>query len=307
MYKQLTLKESVQRRMYLNKVSNVYLEIVLFLTSDIVLGTISKVEENTSQTRAKLEVIENIKILDWITPTDYGLQQSDYFQRRQPGTGRWLLDSGKFQSWITGCKQTLFCPGMPGAGKTILTSIVVDYLVSKFRLGDVGIAYIYCNFHRHHEQNTGDLLASILKQLVETQSLLPECVKDLYESHQSRRTRPSVDELHKTLRSIIASYSKVFIIVDALDECQTSNNTRIKFLFKLFDIQDESHINIFATSRPIPEIYKKFKESTVIEVRARTDDVRNYLESQISQSDSELLNICREDIKTKITEAAEGM
>ncbi|KAM6486673.1 nucleoside phosphorylase domain-containing protein [Trichoderma sp. SZMC 28011] len=272
-----------------------------------VLGTISKVEENTSQTRAKLEVIENIKILDWITPTDYGLQQSDYFQRRQPGTGRWLLDSGKFQSWITGCKQTLFCPGMPGAGKTILTSIVVDYLVSKFRLGDVGIAYIYCNFHRHHEQNTGDLLASILKQLVETQSLLPECVKDLYESHQSRRTRPSVDELHKTLRSIIASYSKVFIIVDALDECQTSNNTRIKFLFKLFDIQDESHINIFATSRPIPEIYKKFKESTVIEVRARTDDVRNYLESQISQSDSELLNICREDIKTKITEAAEGM
>ncbi|KAK0759107.1 hypothetical protein N5P37_008596 [Trichoderma harzianum] len=196
---------------------------------------------------------------------------------------------------------------MPGAGKTILTSIVVDYLVSKFRHGDVGIAYIYCNFHRHHEQSTGDLLASILKQLAETQPLLPESVTDLYNSHQSRRTRPSVDELYKTLQSIIASYSRVFIIIDALDECQTSNNSRIKFLFKLFDIQGESHINIFATSRPIPEVQEKFKESAVIEVRAHTDDVKNYLESQISQSDSEFLNICREDIKTKITEAAEGM
>ncbi|PTB57987.1 hypothetical protein M431DRAFT_77404, partial [Trichoderma harzianum CBS 226.95] len=209
--------------------------------------------------------------------------------------------------WVAGRNQTLFCPGMPGAGKTILTSIVVDYLVSKFRHGDVGIAYIYCNFHRHHEQSTGDLLASILKQLAETQPLLPESVTDLYNSHQSRRTRPSVDELYKTLQSIIASYSRVFIIIDALDECQTSNNSRIKFLFKLFDIQGESHINIFATSRPIPEVQEKFKESAVIEVRAHTDDVKNSLESQISQSDSEFLNICREDIKTKITEAAEGM
>ncbi|QYS94840.1 ANK_REP_REGION domain-containing protein [Trichoderma simmonsii] len=272
-----------------------------------VLGTISEIEENTSHTRAKLEGIENIKILDWLTSTNYGLQQSDCFQRRQPGSGQWLLDSTEFQSWVAGRNQTLFCPGMPGAGKTILTSIVVDYLVSKFRHGDVGIAYIYCSFHRHHEQNTGDLLASILKQLAETQTLLPKSVKDLYKTHQSRRTRPSIDELYETLQSVIASYSRAFIIVDALDECQTSNNSRIKFLFKLFDVQRKSHINIFATSRPIPEICDKFKESTVIEVRAHTDDVKNYLESQISHSDSEIMNICREYIKTKITEAAEGM
>ncbi|KAL7915160.1 hypothetical protein GGI35DRAFT_172172 [Trichoderma velutinum] len=196
---------------------------------------------------------------------------------------------------------------MPGAGKTILTSIVVDYLTSEFRHGDVGIAYIYCNYHRDDEQNTGDLLASILKQLAETQRLLPESVKDLYRSHQSRRTRPSVNELYKTLQSTISLYSRIFIIVDALDESQTSNNTRVDFLLHLFDIQIKNGINMFATSRHIPEIRDKFKESTVIEVRAHTDDVRNYLDSQISLSDSKLLDICREDIKTKITEAVEGM
>lgn len=184
---------------------------------------------------------------------------------------------------------------------------MVDYLIQKFHHGDVGIAYIYYNYRRYDEQNTGDLLASILKQLAETQPLLPEIVKDLYRRHQSRRTRPSVDELYKTLQSIMSLYSRVFIIADALDESQTLNNTRVNFLLRLFDIQIKNGINIFATSRHIPEIHEKFKESTVIEVRAHADDVRNYLDSQISQSDSKLLDICREDIKTKITEAVEGM
>ncbi|KKO96903.1 hypothetical protein THAR02_10996 [Trichoderma harzianum] len=142
-----------------------------------VFGTISAVEENTAHTRAKLESIENIKILDWLTPTDYGLRQSDYFQRWQPGTGRWFLNSKVFQNWMATINQTLFCQCMPGAGKPILTSVVVDYLTSEFRRGDTGIAYIYCDFRRHDEQTTANLLASILKQLAGTQPLLPNRVK----------------------------------------------------------------------------------------------------------------------------------
>ena len=38
------------------------------------------------------------KILDWLTPIDYGLKQSDLINRRQKGTGQWLLDSGKFKN-----------------------------------------------------------------------------------------------------------------------------------------------------------------------------------------------------------------
>jgi hypothetical protein len=46
--------------------------------------------------------------------------------------------------------ETLFCPGIPGGGKTILTSVVIDNLQRKFRKRkDVAsIAYLYCNFRR---------------------------------------------------------------------------------------------------------------------------------------------------------------
>jgi hypothetical protein len=86
-------------------------------------------------------------ILDWLTPIDYGTQQSDFISRRQEGTGQWLLNSDEFQRWSKKSKQTLFCSGIPGAGKTMITAIVVDHLSTKFQKdASAGIAYIYCNY-----------------------------------------------------------------------------------------------------------------------------------------------------------------
>ena len=86
----------------------------------------SETEAHIETMRYKLNSDKDIKILDWLTPVDYGPQQTDNIRRRQPGTGQWLLDSAEYQTWLKTSKQTLFCPGIPGAGKTILTSIVID-------------------------------------------------------------------------------------------------------------------------------------------------------------------------------------
>ena len=107
----------------------------------------------------------NKELLTWLTKTDYGSQQSDFLSRRQEGTGQWFLDSDEFQRWCKGNRQTLLCTGMPGAGKTIMVSIVVDYLFTKYENdNDIGIAYLYCNFRRKDEQKPVNLLASLLKQ-----------------------------------------------------------------------------------------------------------------------------------------------
>jgi Cdc6-like AAA superfamily ATPase len=253
---------------------------------------------------------ERRKILDWLTPTDHGAQQSDFISRRQKGTGQWLLDSGEFRRWFNEGKQTLFCPGIPGAGKTIMTSIVVDYLNTKFENDTcVGIAFLYCNFRRQQEQKPTDLLMSLLKQLVQGRPSVPKSVKELYERHKDKRTRPLFDEISEILYSVVSSYSRVFIIVDALDECKVSDGGRKRFLLEMFNLQVETRASLFATSRFIPEIMKDFGGCVSLEIRASDVDVWKYLDSHMSRLPSFVFRSLdlQEDIKTKIAKAADGM
>ena len=195
----------------------------------------SRTEANVETVRVKLDRKEDLEILNWLTPVDYGPQHSDFLKRRQPGTGQWLLDSVKYQAWLNTAKETLFCPGIPGAGKTILTSIVVDNLCNRFHNdATVGIAYVYCNFRRKDEQKIDALLANLLQQLAQSQVSLPGSVKDLYDRHKEKQTRPSSDEISRALQSTAGSYSRVFIIVDALDECQVSDGCRTRLLSEIF-------------------------------------------------------------------------
>jgi Cdc6-like AAA superfamily ATPase len=177
---------------------------------------------------------EHQVIINWLTHTDYAPQQNDFISRWQEGTGQWLLDSNGFQEWLNQSKQKLFCPGIPGAGKTIMTSVVVDYLNKKFQNdATIGIAYLYCNFRRQQEQKPTDVLKSLLKQLVQEQSSMPEHVKTLYERHKNKRTQPSLEEISKALQSVIAGYSRSFIVIDALDECLAFGGGRKELLTRL--------------------------------------------------------------------------
>ncbi|TVY13189.1 hypothetical protein LARI1_G009203 [Lachnellula arida] len=179
---------------------------------------------------------EHEAILNWLTPINFMSQQNDFIARRQEGTGTWLLDSTGYQSWRETKNKTLFCPGIPGAGKTILTSIVVDELTARFANDPtIGITYIYCNFRRQDEQKIDGLLASLLKQLAESRLSLLVIMKELYNRHETKRTRPSLKEVSDALQAVTASYSRVFIIVDALDECPISDGCRQQFLSALSD------------------------------------------------------------------------
>ena len=230
-----------------------------------------------------MDKAEDKEILNWLTPVDYGPQQSDYISRQQPGTGQWLLDSAEFQTWLDTSNQTLFCPGIPGAGKTILTAITIDNLTTRFQndLG-IGIAYLYCNFRRQEEQNADNLLASLLKQLSQERTALPDTLKDLYNRHNAKRTRPSFEEVSRGVHVVGAMYSRLFIIVDALAECQVSDGSRTKFLSVIFTLQAKSGANLFATSRFISEISEKFKGCLSKEILASDEDVRRYLDCHMS-------------------------
>lgn len=284
--------------------------------STIVSNQIS-VHDTITSTSAKVEVLkshlnkkEDLQILNWLTLVDYGSNQSDILGRREPGTGQWLLDSAEYQSWLSREETVLFCPGIPGAGKTILTSVVIDDLIERFHNdSETGIAYIYFNAQRQVEQTLTNLVESLLKQLAEGQTSMPVVVKDLFERHQKQRTRPQLNDYLRALKSVVAMFSKVFIVLDALDECQESHGCRESFLSEVFKLQQNSRASIFATSRFVPAITDKFESATNLQIRAKKGDLQVYINRflerrpRLSGKGSTLCN----EVKEGILKAVDGM
>jgi hypothetical protein len=249
-------------------------------------------------------------VLDWLTPVDYATQQSDFISRRQEGTGQWLLDSDQFRNWVDQSNQTLFCPGIPGAGKTMMTSTVVEHLQTRFRNdSSVGIAYIYCNFRRQHEQKPTDLIMSLLKQLIQRRPSVLKGINALYKRHNDERTRPSYDEISNALQSVLTNYKRIFIIIDALDECQASDGSRRKFLSEVSNHQAKMGVSLFATSRSILDITNMFQGVTSLEIRASYEDVQIYLSGHMSRLPSCVSGkpLLQEKIKAEIIKAVDGM
>ncbi|EKV18835.1 hypothetical protein PDIG_07080 [Penicillium digitatum PHI26] len=138
---------------------------------------------------------------------------------------------------------------MPGAGKTICSAILVDDLMTHFEeKPDVGIGYLYCNFNRQGEQRAQDLLSSLVMHLCKKRTSVPVAVKDLYKRYKTAPMRPRFGDVSKALTFVIALYSKVLIVIDALDECETTCRTR--FLGEIGKIHAGPGANVFATSRP---------------------------------------------------------
>jgi Cdc6-like AAA superfamily ATPase len=271
----------------------------------------SAMEEDIGRLNQRQDDKDRRDIANWLTPVDYGPQQSDYINRRQEGTGQWLLNSDEFQEWLNTSRRTLFCPGIPGAGKTIISSIVVDHLLTKFRtVANVSTVYLYCNYQGRHQQNPEDLLLSLLKQLAQEQPSMPIDVKNLYKFHVDNGTRPSFGEIMKVLRSIAGSYYRVFIIIDALDECHFSNKGFDQILSELFNLQVHAQVNLFTTSRFIPEITSQFEGCIWKEIRAEDEDVLRYINKRLSllpQTRKSKYQDVQNAIRSEVLKAADGM
>lgn len=248
-------------------------------------------------------------VLNWLSSTNYASQQHDYFRNRQPGTGQWLIDSNQYQMWLSTSKESIFCQGIPGAGKTVLTSMVIDQLTTKFHNDmDTGVAYIYFDY-RQREEHAEILLRNILKQLAQKRPSLPAGVSALYKQDVDQGIPPSLEAISLVLRTVAGDYSKLFIIVDALDECPNSNDCRNRFLSEIQQLRHKLAVNIFATSRPNTDIASRFEGSTFIEIRAREEDIREYLNGNMHllpdfiRNDVEL----KKEIETTIVNSVQGM
>ena len=167
----------------------------------------------------------------------------------------------------------------------------MDFLLQrKKRLQEnFGIAHIYCNYKEVQNQTAEKLVSRLLQQLLQQMGDIPKHIEALYEDHVKGETRLGREEGLSILQSIAASFVRVFIVIDALDECDPAIlNGFIRPLTKLPDIR------ILVTSRDLPYIERCFASSQRLEIRANEVDIRSYVQDRIEE-EVELADFINED------------
>ncbi|KAJ7274220.1 ankyrin repeat-containing domain protein [Mycena rebaudengoi] len=233
---------------------------------------------------------ERVKIIDWLSPLNFFLRHADIFHSRQEGTGTWLLEDVRFEDWVSGTGRVMWCYGMPGAGKSVITSIIVDYLRSRFRDGNIGVACAYLNHKETDSQSPPNILAGLWRQLIfgKRNALWVPGPYTLPTASLRNEPRPSVDEVDEVLRSAVAEYSKVYILIDALDE------------------YPENHRHPISPPTPF------FLTRKLSRFRATEEDIHSYLDAQIQRSFRLAKHVqsrpeLRQEIETAVVSNVDGM
>jgi hypothetical protein len=183
----------------------------------------------------------------------------------------------------------------------------VSYLEESFEgVNDARVTYIYCNYKESNQIAT-NLIASILQQLVQTDAEVSKEIHALYTKHITKQTRPTFDEFSILLQSEARRFSKLFVVIDALDECTESDGTRGRLLTELQKLQPMLHLLV--TARPhIRNVVDIFQDASLLEICATQEDIMMYIQGRIKTESKFKRHISLEDkIITAILGSVQGM
>lgn len=247
------------------------------------------------------------KIIRRLTPIDFRDKRNGILSRRVEGTGMWLFESAHFQDWMQSKNGTLYCQGIPGAGKTMLASIVADYLITEYSDENFIVLSSYYDYKDNANQCTDKMVAALLRQAIEMSQTVNEAIKKLHELLVNG-SKILIKFLFGVLVSILKGFPRIFIVLDALDEC-SDLRSRKHYLHWLEALRKEcTDVRLFLTSRPDP-LVDKLIHGKRLPFRAAENDINLVIEDQISAL-SECIP-CPKGLwdiaKRKITESADGV
>ena len=148
----------------------------------------------------------------------------------------------------------LWIHGIPGAGKTILSSFAVEQLklLCEGATNQKMYAYYYCHYSNDQDESL-PLLSWVVSQVCRQLRWAPSQLKQLYD----RGCEPTLSELEGVLELALGRLENLFIIVDAVDE----SAPRDKLVRLLATITLDSRfekVRILATSRKYWDIERFF-------------------------------------------------
>jgi hypothetical protein len=240
--------------------------------------------------------------------TDPSSIHNGAWELHEPHTSQWLTRCPDYKDWIHGTTSLIWLYGIPGSGKTVLASFVIED-VKKLAKSSPGMGWAYYYFYfRREKDEVPHFLCWIINQLCRQSKQIPPEVLELHRHGGELST----ESLLIALSAVLRDFQRVYLVLDALDE-STNRRRLLDVLVKLPVNADFAKLQILAASREEPDIERALGPiSTVISLNQNQwveNDIRLYIESCLCE-DRKLRRwpeALRSEIEAALVKGAKGM
>jgi hypothetical protein len=251
-----------------------------------------------------------------LSPPDPSSNYQKALKQRQADTGLWFLESEQYSKWKTDPTSFLWLYGIPGCGKTILSSTILQSIF-RYCAGDLvkAVAYFYFDFNDTQKQIPELMIRSLICQLSQQCLKIPTALETLFSSCEDGERQPSLDNLLEVLYQIILEFPQSYIVLDALDE-STHRAELMEMLERIVQAQLDG-LHLLVTSRKERDIERSLEKvvedrNVICLQRDLVDlDIRSYVHHRLAidkslkkwQKNSDIVD----EIETAVMTGAHGM
>ncbi|TGO70873.1 hypothetical protein BELL_0652g00010 [Botrytis elliptica] len=230
----------------------------------------------------------------------------------------WILQDPQYISWKCGGDVSLlWIKGGAGKGKTMMSIGLIERLSFPQDESTV-VTYFFCQ-NADYELNTLQaIIKGLILQLVNQQKELIEYLRDHWDTREGRFNKDMTswrtlwDIFYKMLYR--CKCPKIYVIVDALDECQDNGMADLLKLVVRTGLDHPSKIKWLLTSRPLDSAerellvgYEQVMISLELNSKHISHAVTTYIVNKVAELDlrnSYGSDLCQK-IQNKLTEKAE--
>ncbi|KAF3916902.1 Ankyrin-1 [Orbilia brochopaga] len=236
-----------------------YLSLQHMKSLDLQSQELTEHKDILSKVQVQSGIARRTSILRWYKTSDPEQNHKVSRSRHDPNTCQWVFELDSFNDWSSAPGKYLWIHGIPGAGKTIICSTIIEHLNTAIseKKSVARVIYYYFDFADTNKLTVESFLQSAIYQLLSTTpGDLPEAATALYDRHSGLQT-PSSEELLDVFAELLSANSKTYVVLDAIDEC--SKEEREKLFNAFLSRFEATGASLLVTSRREPDIEKAFK------------------------------------------------
>ncbi|KAL7945705.1 hypothetical protein V8C42DRAFT_321338 [Trichoderma barbatum] len=278
-----------------------------------------RVDENVKNLVEHLHEKSLDEALDYISAIPIGKHHFEKRETRTPETCEWLLNHPGFLDWEkSSCSSTLWLQGNIGAGKSYLTSKVIDrywFDNEDKAKHDEGFAYFYCSRSDPARRDPKSIYQSYVRQLARISHYsngMHKSIADLYRKARGEQRELSIAECKTALSELLKSYPQTTLILDALDECELEARHDIIVALRSLVTDAERPVKVYIASRREPDIERAMGSENLIEIGTANnkDDIEKYIDQEMRRFGGAWESVSegvRDKVKRTITDESDGM